>query len=79
MLKLAKRTVLLTPAFAILLPLAAQAAPPPFWRDYAAAAVRQVMPAAEAATRIIEGCRCGQVSIDRAVATHTGHAGRVRR
>jgi len=41
-LKSAKRAALLTPTFAILLPLAAQAAPPPFCRDYAAAAVRQV-------------------------------------
>lgn len=41
-LKSAKRAALLTPAFAILLPLAARAAPPPFCRDYAAAAVRQV-------------------------------------
>jgi hypothetical protein len=31
-----------TPALAVLLPLAAQAAPPGFCRDYAAAAVRQV-------------------------------------
>ena len=41
-LKLAKRVVLLTPALAVLLPLAAQAANPGFCRDYAAAAVRQV-------------------------------------
>ena len=41
-LKLVKQAALLTPALAILLPLAAQAAPPPFCRDYAAAAVRQV-------------------------------------
>jgi hypothetical protein len=40
---LAKRAILLaTPALAVLLPLAAQAAPPGFCRDYAAAAVRQV-------------------------------------
>jgi hypothetical protein len=39
---LAKRTIPLTAALAVLLPLAAQAAPPGFCRDYAAAAVRQV-------------------------------------
>ena len=38
-----KRAILLfTPALAVLLPLAAQAAAPGFCRDYAAAAVRQV-------------------------------------
>jgi hypothetical protein len=41
--KSAKRAILFfTPALAVLLPLAAQAAPPGFRRDYAAAAVRQV-------------------------------------
>jgi hypothetical protein len=39
---LAKRTIPLTAALAVLLPLAAQAAPPGFCRDYATAAVRQV-------------------------------------
>ena len=42
MLKFAKRAALITPAFAVLLPLTAQAANPGFCRDYAAAAVRQV-------------------------------------
>jgi hypothetical protein len=38
-----KRAILIfTPALAVVLPLAAQAAPPGFCRDYAAAAVRQV-------------------------------------
>jgi hypothetical protein len=42
MLKIATRAMLLTPALAILLPLAAQAADPGFCRGYATAAIRQV-------------------------------------
>jgi len=41
-LKNVKRAALLTPALALLVPLAAQAAGPEFCRDYATAAVRQV-------------------------------------
>jgi hypothetical protein len=41
-IRLAKRTIPLAAALAVLLPLAAQAAGPGFCRDYATAAVRQV-------------------------------------
>jgi hypothetical protein len=41
-LKIAKCAMLLTPALAVLVPLAAEAAAPGFCRDYATAAVRQV-------------------------------------
>jgi hypothetical protein len=41
-LKIAKRAILLTPALAVLLPLAAQAADPGFCHNYAEAAIRQV-------------------------------------
>jgi hypothetical protein len=41
-LKIAKRAILWTPALALLVPLAAQAADPAFCNGYADAAVRQV-------------------------------------
>lgn len=42
MLKIAKRAVMLAPALAVMIPLAAQAADPEFCRGYAVAAIRQV-------------------------------------
>lgn len=54
MLKNAKRAIQLTPALAVLVPLAAQAADPAFCHDYATAAVRQVE-----AARSVPACNRG--------------------